>query len=1618
MSGGISAIRGFDYQATVILDWLFDHFDRHGQAAHVRPEGVDDLDLSWTANGLEHRRYVQIKKPAEDQGGTPKPTPWTLARAVAELFPNTVAHLSGNNHTQIWVVGDVVDDALSSLVGAGENAPTIAALSYWTAVHSLACNEALDTRDQKLRQKLRGWKVPADLPSNPPEALSRVVTDFRGFAKMAGAGEHITCRYGVEVTRLHRCLPSVLARTEIQSAYGSEHEVALRVYDRLEQRYTLQRTVIESTLFRNLRGFINDVSKQPGRTFDQEEFEWELRSVWPQIIPIRDAPPLGPEHVARRDLAERFTTRWIGKALETVGISGSGKTTLAAEVAELSRRVDPGRLVYYAAVRMDVGLRDVLAGVAFHLRRLGIREPFPVSVERGSPDEVVLAGLARSYSTLPREVLLLVDLVDGTCTPAFARDLATFIRASSSPVCRIAVFGQESALRELSPVERDEHGVSRLDIRGFRFEEFVTLVAHHHADPDRGTLWDIYQRVTAGREAGLFAKLAQSLAMASSMQEMSELARRPADDILANAEQQRFARISDGARSAAERLVCFALPFRRNDAEDIFPDENVGAAIRELLTQGLLRPQEGDSFEMHETVRAGLEKTIAPSVRRSAHHALAAWYAAQGLVTAEILHLEEAGRPSEAHARARAAFLRGERWAALSAYVTSRKLISAGETIGVISGAGSIEDKYELSSILRALEEPVAVDDLIQILREQPERFYADYQWALAIIRAVLEFDPTRLHDLIVFAVENARDATRRESALGWLRVAARGKSGVIGSRTLQFFDLQPQQTKRLLLSFLAQGRSREALRRLFQFLASDAETAEGRTRSPILPDFAIQIDDRNDAIEFLAAMPDVQTAAMLTSRSPLLGPLGGLAWSQARALRQHCVEILSEGASEQRLLINAIRVLVFLAEPSVCTLCDPLLSRNDAVSAFAALVPALVPASCDRSRYEAKLLDCNAPLGDRVIALFVLGAAGADPGDLYQRVKAVDVDPETKKGWDFSFLALCAQTPFPDAIPVLEAFLKSADEGAVPLVTAALMKLAELPVPEATLMLIRALDHASPRVRQSAAVALTQRRSRAALTRLIDEYARENDELLSVGLATAIVASGPQSMADLQGRYDTPATQLWQCILAMRLRDAGFADRLITIACDPTQNWQLRRAAIFAAGRLPYEAALEKIAPVVMAERSPLTIDTSPHFGCHAVVSSVLLSGAGGIAPIFARGRAGFVDFFAEIFEACWKELMFAQGIPSGTEAAGWLFDRLVHLGWPAKREAPDLVLNELNVPMLHCAVLRALRFCGRPDLIEEQLRAADQVWFAVKCLLERSRAGGRDPEFASRLMRTVEASPCRGDALLHRIIDEIGGSCAVPPPTGPTTVASHEAPTPVSYLGYEDAVRTLSGAGTDFNAAPPLVLGTVTAEQFERLIRLADPANDPDRGVETYVPLIEFTPNGHTVARRRVTYGGGDSANALIRPAVAAANRYRLPIPWHQELMSGVYATAFVPKYLACLAALNDSDHFYEVLALHESVLVPDLCKAAHATPVLKYVDVRIVPFLARYLSSGSDEMFEGLCMLALRVTTSEIDGLLAGLLYRWSQRFRGEIGRATARRKPRALARFQPTLRASAL
>lgn len=184
-------------------------------------------------------------------------------------------------------------------------------------------------------------------------------------------------------------------------------------------------------------------------------------------------------------------------------------------------------------------------------------------------------------------------------------------------------------------------------------------------------------------------------------------------------------------------------------------------------------------------------------------------------------------------------------------------------------------------------------------------------------------------------------------------------------------------------------------------------------------------------------------------------------------------------------------------------------------------------------------------------------------------------------------------------------------------------------------------------------------------------------------------------------------------------------------LACDRGQHWQLRRAAIFAAGRLPYHLALEEILPSVMAERSPLITDTTPSLTCHSHASFILSYDAPGLLPFFRQGKARFVGLVGEILDEWFAPLILSHAPPSGAQTAEWLFERLRHHGWPSTPATPDLILDELHVPILQSAVLRAFRLCRRPDLIEEQLHLPRFVEWQeidpcscerhVECLLAR---------------------------------------------------------------------------------------------------------------------------------------------------------------------------------------------------------------------------------------------------------------------------------------------------------
>jgi len=296
-------------------------------------------------------------------------------------------------------------------------------------------------------------------------------------------------------------------------------------------------------------------------------------------------------------------------------------------------------------------------------------------------------------------------------------------------VLGLAVFAQESAFRDMSELERKTSGVELLNVQGFNFEEFVQLVAYHHSKPDRNLLLSIYRRVTAGRSAGLFAKLALLLASSISLEEMKEISEQSAEAILPYAERQRFARVSDGARPAAEKLICFALPYSCEEAEQVFPKDNINLAIKELLELGVLNPRTDGLFEMHETVRAGLEANIAQVSRQRTHCKLANWYRKQNVSTAEILHLSKADLHKKGFKRARNIFLKGKHWRELESYVINNNLVSPEEVVNVVAEADKpIDSIFLLPKILREIGKRNVAEPLFNLLREQPERFANDYQ--------------------------------------------------------------------------------------------------------------------------------------------------------------------------------------------------------------------------------------------------------------------------------------------------------------------------------------------------------------------------------------------------------------------------------------------------------------------------------------------------------------------------------------------------------------------------------------------------------------------------------------------------------------------------------------------------------------------------------------------------------------------------------------------------------------------------------------------------------------------------------------------------------------------------
>ncbi|MGN5796655.1 hypothetical protein ACNQOT_03005 [Acinetobacter baumannii] len=1594
MSGGISAIKGFDYQATVILDCLFDLFDKYGSSAYVRPEGEDDLDLTWVDNCVEYRQYIQIKKPTETNNGLLNPTPWTLTSAANELFPNAILHLTNNNYEQIWILGDEADKDLTELINTGEYAPLKSPRTYLTVIHKMAKDYCLKNFDisKANRDKIQRWRIRLNI--DPKLDIEQKFESFLIFINTLPLEKGFLQLYIQEIKRIDAIFPNILRRIKILSLYGTEKEVVNRVYQRLEDNYNLQRNIIENTLFRNLRGFINDISKQPKKTFNKEDFEFELRNVWPTMVIIKEPPLRGQEFLSRTNLVTQIAKNFTGKAIEITGVSGSGKTSLASEVLEYIRSNQPDRNVFYANATENNSLIDVLSGLAFHLRRYGITIPFKIAIDNQLSTENTLRELAKSLSSCGLKIMLLIDLVHGSCSDSFAKGLNHFISSISSQHLQIAIFSQEMPLREISSSSKVLYKIEQLNIPGFKFEEFVQLVTYQHKDVDRAKIWWIYQRITVGREAGLLVSLAQTLAHVETIEDMRIIAEMPADEILAEAERKRFDRVTHTLITAAKKLTCFALPFSKTEAIEIFPTENIREAIHELLILGLLRKTGDDLYEMHETVRAGLESFISLEIYQITHQQFAEWYAEIGNVSAQIFHLEKSGNLIKAHAVAKEAFLKGQEIWSLEAYILKNNLITLNDLLNMLSNSEiKVTDYFTLPEIVKSRGDAHFIEQLFQLIKIYSDRFQQDFHWSISIMRIILEFDATQLYSLIAFAIKIQNMEELENSVFDWFTIAAHRIDLIIDLSVLNLFENQPPEIKRKLIPILLLDWRRDILKPVFNFITSDPVMRKTNFRTNNKIKIYQKFKNIEKTTEFLAALPSIEIDRILVSKSACFDVFEDFIWENKDDLTKYSIAIIKQNNSDETIINNAFRILFFVAEPSLLELCKTLEPKTNSTKVFIFLLPSIFSSLPNKYIYENEFFDINLTLEKRMSALTTLLAYDADIVKLYKKIQKTE-PLKSIAVWNFLFLMNSLKKPFPEAIPLLEASLVS-EENDRTLDAILLVKLGELSTPEALNLLINNLNHTDTIIRRNAAWVLSTKRSVKALPYLVKQLALETDENTAVTILTAIVASGSTHTSDLTLlKFSSPTIELWKCILAMRTRDISFAERLVSLACNKNLPWQTRRVAILAAGRLPFDIALNSIVPNILKEHSSLTLDNNSSLLAHNIVSCRLLTCGDDIFDSLLRGKESFIYIWGWVFENDWEDCMSKYDLPKGDDVAEWLFERLTTDEYRPHIRVLDQIINELHIPILHAATLRSLRLCNRRDLLETYLAQSSYVWFAIRCLKELHLMTKPNDYSLEKILSILALTPWHDHPIVKNVAESLFRLQKDMKPENETIFSSPTLPTVHSsliYLNYKDILNGLEQPQLILNK--DFAFSLLTHEEIEQLITILNTPYEQPPIVESITPQLDFTNDGYTVAKRSSSFSektGFMQLKALLRPALAAANRHNIYIPWHEASLKGDYYDQYLDNYIKFLGLQNDSEHFYKTLALEQKILIPSICEYKKSRSILKYIDSRIIPFIEPLIFSGNDNMFEGLCMLAAEIHTDDADLILKKLFSRFVQFF----------------------------
>ena len=1599
---GYHALKGFEYQAFATLDILLTRFAQPNDIVEVRPEGQDDLDIRCTTGTSITHHFYQIKKPRETDDGALSEKPWVLTDVITDLLPNALTLLSGNNSRQTWILGDEIAPDVEALFAPVTNPQISDWTAYLTALHRLARNNVKllagrptgsnSLSDKKVKEQLDRWSLPALADTSPVNSLPLIIQGFQRFAGSLHVTPAAQQAYAARVMSLNVELPAILRRIDIQTLYGTDQQLRIRIERELANRYNLPAVVVSSTLLGNLRSFIQDIATQKNRWINHTEFELELRNVWPTMTRIVEPPTLPPVYIYRPELTQRLLQQAAAGPLAIVGASGSGKTTLAREVLETG--LAAGRQVLYAAVQPEHFLRDVLSGVAFHLRRWGILEPFERAMQLGAADAKAIQEIGAALRN--SGIVLLIDFVHGSCNDGFAKELAELAEQITSGSFHLLIFGQQDGLRALSTLQRRALGLPEpSEVPGFAFDSFVALVEQYHGTTiDSASLDPIFEYFTRGRSAGLLARLADTLAHCATLDDMRALMHVAPEDALAAADRDRYNTLSSPeVKAAANQLVCFALPFRLAEAETIFSTFPVRAAIRELAERSLLRRHDAERWEMHETVRAGLERLLPVAQRKQTHQQLAAAYAATGYITSQLLHLEWAGQKAEAHQVARTAFAASNdlgTLAPLASYLITRRVVSAPELATWLADETTSPVKYGLLS--RLLTGFGTTDTALLLLSEiirQVDRFDQGGEWSRYMVEGVLRCDATRLDELLTFGLD--KEITGQYPRLGLLKTGLIRTKPTVTPALLQRYEHSLPQQKALLMPFLLHDVRRQVLQPVLRFASQYFSDDRNRERLFTQYDTPVRLTSTEEVAEFLAALPPVPTNRLVVAGTLKFGQLADWIWHLRRVLQPGCLELLQAAQAEDLILQNALRVLLFLGEERAPQLATSLANRPGELGMLAMFTPVLASATSELSRYQSCLFDLHADLSQRTTAFVILLLLLPDVDTWYEQL--VQIDPGHRQLWELWLLMSISARPSLSALPLLAAHLaKAATEQETRLFSASLIKLAYLPEPSVTDLLLQCLHSPWESVCSVATLALQRRRSAQALPGLLALSQRSASPAVRQNAVMAALASGPSNPIEFAPIWaGLPVSVPWRCVLAGRLRAEGEAPYLVQVALDSTAPWQVRRAAILATGCLPFARALELLYTSVLTEPAVFALATHRSLLGHQALAHLLPLHADALRPLFLQGVERFVALLSAVYEDAIQGAIEQAATPTGIEAAQWAFERLTHYDWGRDESALEAVLQELHRPLLQASIFKSLRRTQQFSLIEQLVPSLSARWLLISAVTEWAKPGRHIP--AADLIRFEQALAGRPDGLgpfLQQIMTKLRQAHQpkqlVPIPSVPPVCVS------LTYAQIETALAT-----DTLPAAPALVLVGLNTEQVNALVQELDPQQDfPVRWVVAEPQLGFTTDDGFTVhGTQRESQPQPLKVRQRLRPALAAAVSSLL-ISWHATLLTGTSLEGryqnreYRVRYLASLGAQQDAQRLYEELTTHAAAIL--LAGDEHVVflPIVHLLDERMVPLLLRFAEAGSHKVLAFFCWLTTYITSSAADPLLERLFQRWVRQF----------------------------